>query len=110
MQTKIVTIKGNLSWVVAQDKSSLFWVAQCPPLKIVAQGETYPQLMEAIADCIQALFSDLLATGELASFLREHQWQALSPLPEKTSSRVRFDIPYDIKQRSAHDFEAVCCQ
>jgi predicted RNase H-like HicB family nuclease len=107
MGTVNVMIQANLTWLVAQDKRSHYWVAQCPPLQIVAEGETYAQLTEAIDDCQQALLSELLATGELPNFLREHGWKLKSPLPER-SARVRFDIPYELQRRSAHDFAAVC--
>jgi hypothetical protein len=54
------------------------------------------------------LFSELLETGELAGFLREHGWRLSSPLPA-SPTRVRFDIPYEIQRRSAHDFAEVPC-
>jgi hypothetical protein len=82
-------------------------VAQCPPLQIVAEGETYAKLLDAINDCLQALFSELFQTGEFENFLREHNWQIQSALPVKRNANVCFDIPYEIKRRSTHDFEAV---
>ena len=106
MGIQSVAIKAKLIWLVAQDKRSRYWVAQCPPLQIVAEGETYAKLTEAIDACLQALFCELMETGELQSFLREHNWKLTSPLPT-SSSRVRFDIPYEIQRRSAHDFQAV---
>jgi hypothetical protein len=101
-----VMIQADVIWFVAQDKRSHYWVAQCRPLQIVAEGETFARLTEAIDACQQALFSELLDTGELHGFLREHGWKLTSPLPAK-SARVRFDIPYEIQRRSTHDFEAV---
>jgi predicted RNase H-like HicB family nuclease len=108
MGTQVIAIQTNLTWLVAQDKRSHYWVAQCPPLQIVAEGETYAKLTEAIDACQQALFSELLETGELAGFLREHGWRLSSPLPA-SPTRVRFDIPYEIQRRSAHDFAEVPC-
>jgi predicted RNase H-like HicB family nuclease len=107
MPTTNIPIQAKVFWLVAQDKRSKFWVAQCPPLQIVAEGETFAKLTEAIDVCLQALFSELLETGELESFLREHSWKINVPLPVRSNSRVRFDIPYEIQRRSAHDFEAV---
>jgi predicted RNase H-like HicB family nuclease len=101
-----IGINANLFWLVAQDRRSHFWVANCPPLQIVAEGETYSELLEAIDNCLQALVSELMGTGELASFLREHDWQLNTPLPAKRSG-VRFDIPYEIQRRHTNDFETV---
>ena len=109
MPTINVPIKAQLTWVVAQDKRSHFWVGTCPPLQLVAQGQTYTELVEAINECLQALFSELMETGDLEDFLREHNWQPTTALPNKPNSRVRFDIPYEIKRRSTHDFETVPC-
>lgn len=104
-----VGIKANLFWLYTQDKACHRWVAHCPPLKIAAEGETYSQLLERMDDCIQTLFSDLLVTGELEDFLREHNWQAMPGVPSRRiAGNVRFDVPYEIQQRSTRNFETVC--
>jgi hypothetical protein len=108
MPKTTIQIKGNVFWLVAYDKNARLWVAECPPLQIMAEADTLPKLRESINDCIQVLFADLLATGEFEGFLREHNWTTATPLPPRTS-RVRFDIPYDIQRRSANDLAAVCC-
>jgi hypothetical protein len=108
MATTTIPIQAKLFWLVAQDARSRFWVAQCPPLQIVAEGETYHKLVEAMNDCIQALFSELVQTGDFENFLREHGWKMTAPLPAKIGPHVRFDVPYEIERRSAHDFAAVC--
>lgn len=106
--TPVIPIQAKVFWLLTQEKRSRFWVAHCPPLQIVAEGETFGQLVEAINDCLQALFSELVQTGELGNFLREHNWKLNVPLPAKISPRARFDIPYEIQRRSAHNFAAVC--
>ena len=108
MPKTTVQIQGSVFWLAAYDKPAGLWVAECPPLQILAQAETIGQLKERINECIQALFADLLATGEFAGFLREHNWTTSNPLPPR-SSRVRFDIPYGIQRRSANDLAAACC-
>jgi len=107
MATTTVTIQGNLLWLCARDKDAGLWVAQCPALRIMAEAETYAKLQQAIDECIQALFADLVQTNEFDGFLREHNWVLGSPMPPKTS-RVRFDVPYEIQRRSAHDLAGAC--
>ena len=109
MATITVPIQAKVFWVVAQDKRSHYWVAQCPPLQIVAEGKTFSELTEVIDECLQALFSELVQTGDFESFLREHGWKAMTPLPTNARTSVRFDIPYELQRRSTHDFEAVPC-
>jgi predicted RNase H-like HicB family nuclease len=109
MMKTTLHIQANLFWLYTQDKESQMWVAHCPPLKIVAEGKTYSELMEAMDDCIQTLFTDLWEAGELGNFLREHNWRALTPIPQRrTAGNVRFDVPYEIQQRPARNFETVC--
>ena len=104
-----VSIEASLEWFVAQDERSGFWVANCPVLKIAAEGKTYSELAEAIDDCLQALFSDLVSARELDQFLREHNWKLQTPLPLKPQARVRFDVPYNLHRKNARDLEAACC-
>lgn len=103
-----IHIQANLCWLVAHDKRANMWVADCPLLKIVVEGETYSQLLESADACLQALFVDLVSTGEIGRFLHEHNWKVVGALPTKLPPRVRFDIPYEIQRRNAHDFAAVC--
>jgi len=99
-----VNIEANLFWRVAKDRKAGFWVGECPPLKLAAQGKTFAELLESIDDGLQLFFRDVLQAGELKAFLREHGWKILTPLPT-TKSRVRFDVPYEIRQRTAHDLQ-----
>ncbi|MGA2751196.1 MAG: hypothetical protein ABSG59_20705 [Verrucomicrobiota bacterium] len=103
---KTVQIKANLTWLVFQDRKSKYWIGVCQALHISSQGKSIADLHENINDAINTLLHDLAESQELDSFLQQHGWTLVDSLPEKPSN-ARFEIPYNIEQRSQHDLEAV---
>ena len=69
------------------------WIAICEPLRITVQSETWAELMEDVADSVDALFQELLSTNELPRFLGDHGWQLDSPIPSQHGA-IRFDVPF----------------
>ena len=93
MQTlTLVRINTELHWECHRTESGN-WVAVCHPLNVTVQSETWAELMEDMADTVDAILQDLLISHELPRFLREHGWEAVGPLPEPDGA-VRFDIPF----------------
>lgn len=93
VMSNVVSIHTKLPWRVFRGPSYA-WVAECPALHLVVQGDTWEDMMASAAEAVSLLFHDLLASDELASFLRGHGWTTPLPLPSPNeASNVRFDVP-----------------
>lgn len=88
----VVKIKGNTEWKCLRAKGG-DWVAICDPLGLTIQSETWATLMDDIAHTLNAMFSDLLKSGELASFLRDRGWRPVGRIPTKPGD-IWFDFPF----------------
>ncbi len=73
MRTVRIDIK-NLQWFWREDPASSHYVAVCPPLRLTAAGETMDALCKDMSGCLQDLFSDLLLTNDLDTFLSHRGW------------------------------------
>ena len=65
-----IEVQSKLVWQCLQAASGQ-WVAVCDTLKLTIQSDTFSELMEDIHQTLDAMFKDLLATGELDKFFRE---------------------------------------
>ena len=92
---RIAGMQANLQWTVQQGKGGN-WIAVCEPLKLTVQSETFGELMEDIADTLDGVLKDLLASNELERFLQEHGWQIAGAMPvfALRPENVRFDVPF----------------
>jgi len=88
----VIRIQANLPWACKQTDSGN-WIGVCPPLKLTVESETWAELMEDIGLTLDAMLVDLLQTNELDAFLRNHGWQAVTPIPH-SPNHVRFDVPF----------------
>jgi hypothetical protein len=104
----ILKIQGKLVWEYCQSPKSGKYVAVCDALKLTVQSDTYPELMESISETLDSVFRDLLANGNLKSFLRKHGWR-LAGEPPKQPSKARFDVEWNTRPVTAHDFGALVC-
>ena len=86
---------NNLQWHVRPRATGGGYVASCGLLGQAVEGDTHGEVVGMIQAVMTELFRDLLADGELAAFLREHGWRAISPIPQ-SSDDVHFDVPYDV--------------
>lgn len=92
-----IDVKAQLLWKAHRDPSSQYWVAVCDAIKLAAEGETWDDLQEMVADELRSLFVDLLREGELDAFLRDRGWTLVSPVPMPAAQdNVKFDIPWSI--------------
>ncbi len=89
----IVRIEGNIQWTTFRDPSSGMWIAESESLGLTLEAETYTELVTTIGEGVDLLMHDLAKSGELESFLKEHNWVATTPLPQHAKS-VKFDIPW----------------
>ncbi|SRR6266446_2864554 len=102
----LVRIDAQLGWEVARDQRSDRWVALCRMLGITAEAETWEKLVGMIAEEINELMRDLLADGELATFLKDRGWQssAETPIPLVIPPEgIMFDVPMNIQVKNPAD-------
>jgi hypothetical protein len=99
---QIVKIDAKLQWNLTQDKKSARWVAACAPLRIVVEADRIEQLREVIADTLDAVFRDLLLSGELERFLREHGWATSLPIAQIVADQnMRFEVPMPLLEKGS---------
>ena len=103
----VVQLEANLPWVYAVDRKSNRWIAVCPPLKLTIESEP-EEFLETIREAMDGFFGELVSSGDLDRFLREHGWRRLTPIPDRRSE-LSFDVPLStrrVRERDLH--EAVC--
>ena len=106
----VVTIKAKLAWFVYEDHKSKYWIGVCDQLGMALQATSLGELTETIEESLNALFVDLVHSGELDMFLAKHGWQLGTPLPEpKRRGNVRFDVPYTLERKPRNDFAGALC-
>jgi hypothetical protein len=69
------------------------WVGVCDPLALTVQSDTWAHLMGDIAETLNAMFTDLLQSGELEQFLRDRGCGSSGPIPLRKRD-VWFDVPF----------------
>src|SRR5947208_2864079 len=87
----LVRIHGKLRWRCFPTES--YWVGVCDPLKLTVQGDTWADLMQSIAETLNAMLAELLKSQDLDAFLRTQGWTASGPIPTHPED-VRFDVPF----------------
>lgn len=104
VKIEVVQVQGNIEWRCFRARGGN-WVAVCDPLALTVQSETYAALMEDIAETINAMLHDLVASSELDRFLRERGWRPTGPIPPQPEG-VWFDVPF-VTRTADRDREAV---
>jgi hypothetical protein len=100
-KTVLVQIQGTMMWEGYYDLPAKTWIGICKALNLNAIGDTWPELQACANDAMEALFQDLLKTGELEEFLRVNRWRKQGEA--EPGAQVRFDVPSD--WRSTARFE-----
>ncbi len=106
--SKRIRINANIGWSMKQDEATGHWIGVCPALKLTASGETHGNLIEAINESVNAIFQDLLDSGDLEEFLSLHGWSKQETCRENSESNsVELDVPWKMLESNDLD-EAVC--
>jgi hypothetical protein len=87
----IIRVQANVPWQVSPTSNA--WIGTCEPLKLTVEADTWGELMETIAETLDAVLSDLMTSNELPLFLQTHGWALVTPLPAKRED-VKFDVPF----------------
>lgn len=88
----IVHVQAKLQWRGFRSRGGN-WIAACDALGLTVQSDTWAHLMEDIAETMNAMFTDLLKSGELEQFLRDRGWGTTGPIPLRKRD-VWFDVPF----------------
>jgi predicted RNase H-like HicB family nuclease len=105
---KSISIEASVPWKYCQDPQSGLWVAVCGPFKITLQADTYPELLESMAEALNEMFSDLAREDEIEDFLKEHGWRIAGTLPPKQQrDALSFDLPIQTNRVSASDLAEI---
>lgn len=91
----VIQIQGKTEWKCFRARGGN-WIAICDPLSLTIQSETWATLMEDIAHSLNAMFSDLLKSGELERFFRDHGWRPIGRIPSRPAD-IWFDVPFTTK-------------
>lgn len=92
MKQQVVEIKGNIEWECFRGKGGN-WLGVCHALGLTIQSETWVSLLDDMAQTLNAMFLDLLASQELTKFLRDRGWKSAAPIPLKPVN-LWFDVPF----------------
>ena len=103
----VVQITAKLQWKFGITKNRKY-VAFCSPIGQTVQADSFPELMACMDEALDSTLRELLSTGDLPAFLKEHGWEAEGLKLEKNKN-VRFDVPFDLKQVRERDLEAALC-
>ena len=105
---EVVNIEANLQWVYAVHRKTGHWIGVCEPLKLTVTADNPEEFYESIREGMNAFFRELLSTGDLNRFLRDHGWRAITPIPRGRRS-LYFDVPLNTRRVQERDLqEAVC--
>jgi hypothetical protein len=102
-----VQVTAKLEWKFGLTKDRTY-VAICAPIAQTVQADSFTDLMASMNEALDSTLRELLSTGDLENFLREHGWVAQSALP-KRNANVRFDVPFNLKQVRERDLEEAFC-
>jgi hypothetical protein len=95
-------IDARVEWKFARDSQSERWIGVCAALKVTAEADTWGEFCQTINEIQNELFRDLLEEGELQSFLLQHGWNPLTPIPSQPTNVV-FDMPAFMIPAAAND-------
>lgn len=97
----VVKIEANVSWNFFRAKGGN-WVAICEPLALTVQSDTWANLVEDIAETLNAMMKDLMQSSELNRFFQDRGWRPINQIPAQ-SEDIWFDIPISMNQASNRD-------
>ena len=99
----IVKIEGKatVEWKCSRARGGN-WIAVCDPFGLTIQSGTWAALMEDIAQTLNAMFRDLLRSGELERFLRDRGWRPVGQMPSRPAD-IWFDFPFSTTRTADRD-------
>jgi len=105
----VVQIDGKLKWIYAVHRKSGHFVGICDSLKLTVNADTPQEFYESMREGVNSFFKELLSTGDLDRFLKDQGWRAITPIPERRSSGLYFDMPLNTRRVPERDLEEALC-
>ncbi len=68
-------VKLKVGWWGGYDKEAKEWIAACPSLNLLADGETEQDLLDCMVENTEILLTSLVNSRELEEFLAEYGWE-----------------------------------
>ena len=65
------SLSAQLAWRAWREAESQQWIGVCDALRLTALGNTWGELHQHADDIVDALFTDLLRTGDLDEYLKQ---------------------------------------
>jgi Arc/MetJ-type ribon-helix-helix transcriptional regulator len=104
----VIRVQAKLVWKWGRGRSGRY-VAICDAIRQTVEADRFEDLLETMHEALDSTFRELLASGDLDNFLREHGWGSLK-IPSSTKRRnVRFDVPFDVRGIRTRDLEEALC-
>lgn len=104
----IVHVRARLLWKWRRTGDG-HYVAACDPIGQTVQAEKFDELLETINEALDSTFRELLSSGDLKRFLRDHGWTSPDLPDSRSRKNIRFDVPFDLRGVRARDLEAALC-
>lgn len=102
---KTVQIQANLVWQVTRDDSVPAYVAGCPALGLIVEGDTFGELQSLMAEVLDHYFRELVVSGTFDDTLRRLGWRSSRMIDTSGDpSNLRFDVPWSIHNVTPDDF------
>lgn len=108
---QVIGVKATVVWRYFQDRKSENWIGICDHLKLTVEAENPPELHEAMTEAMDLFLNEMLSSGDLRKFLREHGWSLTTAIPEPKKQRqdIVFDVPLQTRRIPQRDLDKVCC-
>jgi hypothetical protein len=91
-----------------EEPTSKHFLAICPSLNIFLEADTRSELFSLVSESIDALFTNVVKSGDLNQFLIECGWQ--EDASRISSAANIMPIPrFTLDPVSLHDFQAAAC-
>jgi hypothetical protein len=97
---------GEIVFKAGRDRASGQWIGVCDPIGLTVSGDTYSELVESINESVDAVFADLLISGDLAEFLEMRGWK-VAEVNSPDGEEGGIDAPFQIE--TDNDPQAAIC-
>ena len=100
MKTVRINVEAQLEWEATQTSAGT-WMAKCDPMGLTLEGATLDELHGLIDEAINALFSQLIADGELEQFLIARGWSHADS--SRAGDDLTVSMPWRLIAEGGHD-------
>lgn len=106
MRRKIIRVRAHIDWIYEQDKDTDQWIAECPALQLMAQGNSHNDLTKYIYEIMEDFIRDQVKGGTLKQYLKECGFNEVFEVPQIDPNEVDstlFDVPFNLLDKQQND-------